>query len=83
MSFGIDQLWGKLHFRHRLSERQNLSYGLSIQHYNVQAGKYEPLGDESCITTDQLQREKALESAAYIDYERSLTEKLSVSAGLR
>ena len=83
LSFGIDQLWGKLHFRHRLSEKQNLSYGLSIQHYNVQAGKYEPLGDESCITTDQLQREKALESAAYIDYERSLTEKLSVSAGLR
>jgi len=83
LSFGIDQLWGKLHFRHRLSEKQNLSYGLSMQHYNVQAGKYEPLGDESCITTDQLQREKALESAAYIDYERSLTEKLSVSAGLR
>ena len=83
LSFGIDQLWGKLHIRHRLSEQQSLSYGLSIQHYNVQAGKYEPVGLESCITTDQLQREKALESAVYIDYERSLTEKLSVSAGLR
>ena len=83
LSFGIDQLWGKLHIRQRLSEKQVLSYGLSIQHYNVQAGKYEPVGEESCITTDQLQREKALESAAYVDYERSLTEKLSVSAGLR
>ena len=83
LSFGIDQLWGKLHIRHRLSEKQSLSYGLSMQHYNVQAGKYEPLGEASCITTNQLQREKALESAAYIDYERSLTEKLSVSAGLR
>ena len=83
LSFGIDQLWGKLHIRQHLSEKQVLSYGLSIQHYNVQAGKYEPVGEESCITTDQLQREKALESAAYIDYERSLTEKLSVSIGLR
>ena len=83
LSFGIDQLWGKLHIRQHLSEKQTLSYGLSIQHYNVQAGKYEPVGEESCITTDQLQREKALESAAYIDYERSLTEKLSVSVGLR
>ena len=83
LSFGIDQLWGKLHIRHRLSEEQNLTYGLSVQHYNVQAGKYEPIGEESCITTDQLQKEKALESALYIDYERSLTEKLSVSAGLR
>ena len=83
LSFGIDQLWGKLHVRHRLSEKQTLTYGLSMQHYNVQAGKYEPVGEKSCITTDQLQREKALESAAYFDYERSLTEKLSVSAGLR
>ena len=83
LSFGIDQLWGKLHIRQRLSEKQTLSYGLSVQHYNVQAGKYEPLGEESRINTDQLQREKALESAAYIDYEHSLTEKLSVSAGLR
>ena len=83
LSFGIDQTWGKLHVRHRLSEKQLLSYGLSVQHYDVQAGKYEPVGEKSRITTDQLQREKALESAAYIDYERSLTDKLSVSAGLR
>jgi hypothetical protein len=54
-----------------------------MQHYDVQAGKYEPVGSQSFITTDQLQSEKALESAAYIDYERSLTEKLSMSAGLR
>lgn len=83
LSFGIDQLWGKLHVRHRLSEKQTLSYGLSMLHYNVQTGKYEPIGSESCIMTDQLQKEKALESAAYLDYEFSLTEKLSVSAGLR
>ena len=83
LSFGIDQLWGKLHLRHRLTEKQTLTYGLSVQHYNVQAGKYEPVGEESRIATNQLQREKALESAAYIDYERKLTEKLSVSAGLR
>ena len=83
LSFGIDQLWGKLHIRQRLSEKQTLNYGLSVQHYNVQAGKYEPIGKESCIMEDQLQREKALESAAYIEYEHSFTEKLSVSAGLR
>ena len=83
LSFGIDQLWSKLHIRHRLSEKQVLTYGLSVQHYNVQAGKYEPVGELSSIKTDQLQREKALESAAYIEYEHSLTEKLSVSAGLR
>ena len=83
LSFGIDQVWGKLHIRQRLSENQVISYGLSVQHYNVQPGKYEPIGETSYMKADQLQHEKALESAAYIDYERSLTEKLSVSAGLR
>ena len=83
LSFGIDQLWGKLHIRQRLPEDRVLSYGLSVQHYDVQAGKYEPVKPRSFIQTDQLQREKALESAVYIEYERSLTEKLSVSAGLR
>ena len=83
LSFGIDQLWAKLHVRQRLTEKQALSYGLSVQHYNVQAGKYEPIGKESCISTNQLQNEKALESAAYIDFEHSFTEKLSASIGLR
>ncbi len=83
LSFGIDQVWGKLHLRHRLAEEQVLNYGLSVQHYNVQPGKYEPVGEYSFIKGDQLQREKALESAAYVDYERKLTEKLTVAAGLR
>ena len=83
LSFGIDQLWGKLHLRQRLSETDVLNYGLSIQHYHVQGGRYEPLGEKSRIATDQLQKEKALESAVYIDYERALTEKLSVTGGLR
>ena len=83
LSFGIDQIWGKLHVRQRLTDGQALSYGLSVQHYDVQAGKYEPVGDESVVIADQLQGEKALESAAYMDYEQKLTEELSVSAGLR
>ena len=83
LSFGIDQVWAKLNIRHRLSEKEVLTYGLSTQHYNVQAGKYEPVGEESRITTDQLEKEKALESAAYFDYEHQFTEKLTVSAGLR
>ena len=83
LSFGIDQLWGKLNIRQRLTEKEVLSYGLSMQHYNVQAGRYEPVGERSFIKTDELQREKALESAMFIDYERSITDKLSVSAGLR
>ena len=53
LSFGIDQLWGKLHIRHRLTEKQTLTYGLSVQHYDVQAGKYEPLARSDKIIHDQ------------------------------
>ena len=83
LSFGINQLWAKLHIRQRLNEKNTLSYGLSVQHYDVQPGKYVPVGRSSFIYPDELQKEKALESAAYIDYERSLTDKLSLLAGLR
>ena len=83
LSFGIDQLWGRLHVRHPLADGQTLTYGLAVQHYDVQAGRYEPVGELSCITTDQLQAERALESAAYVSFERALTERLSVSTGVR
>lgn len=83
LSFGIDQLWAKLHMRHRLTALNTLSYGLSVQHYDVQAGTYEPVGEYSFINYDKLQNDKALESALYIDYEHTLSEKLTVSAGLR
>ena len=83
LSFAINQLWGKLHLRHRVNEKNTFSYGLSVQHYDVQPGKYVPVGDYSYIMPDELQKEKALESAAYVDYEFSLTEKLSCLTGLR
>jgi len=83
LSFGIDQLWAKLHFRHRIGDNNSLTYGLQAQHYNVQAGTYAPVGEKSKISFDELQHDKALESAVYLDDEWTITEKLSVSAGLR
>lgn len=83
LSFGIDQLWAKLHFRHRLTQRNTLNYGVSTQHYDVQSGKYEPIGGQSSVTRDQLPADKGLESALYVEDEWNVTDKLSVSAGLR
>ena len=82
LSFAIDMLWAKLNVRHRLSEMTNFTYGLNVQHYDVMAGKYEPIG-ESEVKPDKLDNDKALESAAYIDCEQKLGEKFTVSAGLR
>ena len=82
LSFAIDMLWAKLNVRHRLSEMTNFTYGLNVQHYDVMAGKYEPIG-ESKVKPDKLDNDKALESAAYIDCEQKIGKKFTVSAGLR
>ena len=82
LSFAIDMLWAKMNIRHRLGEKTSFTYGLNVQHYDVMAGKYEPIG-ESEVIPDRLENDKALESAAYVDYEQKFGEKLTVLAGLR
>ena len=82
LSFAIDMLWAKMNIRHRLGEMTNLTYGLNIQHYNVMAGKYDPIGESKKIP-DKLENDKALESAAYVDCEQKFGEKLTLLAGLR
>lgn len=83
LSFAIDQTWGKLNFRHRPNEYHTLNYGLSAQHYNVKPGTYSPMGENSRIQYDELEKDKALESAAYIDEDWQLTEKLTLQGGIR
>lgn len=83
LSFAIDQTWGKLHFKQRPSEKHTLGYGLSAQHYDVKPGTYAPLGMYSMIEHDELQRDKALETSLYIDDDWQLSERLTLSGGLR
>lgn len=83
LSFAIDMLWAKLNFRHRLGENTSLTYGLSAQSYDVMAGKYEPVGEESLVKSDKLDNDKALESAAYVDVEHKFTDKLTLLGGIR
>ena len=83
LSFAINQLWAKLHFKHRISDSQNLGYGLSVQYHNVQPGTYQPVGNASSVQYDALQHDKALESAVYLDDEWRVNERLTLNGGLR
>lgn len=83
LSFAIDMLWAKLNFRHRLGDNTHFTYGLNVQSYDVQAGKYEPLGEKSVALPDKLENDKALESAAYLDVEHKFSDKLTLSGGIR
>ena len=82
LSFAIDMLWARLNIKHRLSEMTNFTYGVNVQHYDVMAGEYKPVG-KSVVEPDKLEDDKAFEGAAYVDCEQKIGEKVTLSAGVR
>ena len=82
LSFSIDQYFAKANFNWEL-EKHKLNFGVSSMIYNIGAGTYQPLGEQSMVAYDQLQKEKALESAVFLGEEWEVTPKLSLNAGIR
>ena len=82
LSFNINQYFAKANFNLNL-EKHKLNFGASALLYNIGAGTYEPLGKESLVAYDELQKDKALESAVYLGEEWEITPKLSLNAGVR
>ena len=80
---GIKSYTFKYDFKHKLNDKFKLNYGLSGIYYNFNPGTIEPSDEESGINYDQLDRKYAFESALYLDAEHELTDKLTVSYGLR
>lgn len=83
LSFAINQWFGKADFSYKLDNNHTLNFGLMSQFYNINSGTYEPLYESSLVKWDQLQKDKALESAIYIGDQWEITPKLSVNAGIR
>lgn len=63
--------------------RHELNFGLDMTGYIVHPGSHLPAGDSSLIIPEVIRRERALEAALYIDDKFTLTENISVNAGLR
>ena len=82
LSFNINQYFAKANFNLEL-EKHKLNFGASTLLYNIRSGKYEPLGKYSLVAFDELQKDKALESAVYLGEEWEITPKFSVNAGIR
>lgn len=83
LSFGIDQYYGKADFTWYLHDKHTLDFGVSGIYYDLNPGKYLPKGDESLVVEEHMQKEKAIESAAYISDTWDITQQLSVNAGIR
>nr|WP_320057432.1 TonB-dependent receptor [uncultured Bacteroides sp.] len=73
----------KYDFKHYISNKFALNYGLNAIYYKFNPGTINPFGESSGIHPDQIAKKNASENALYIGAEQKLTEKLSVSYGLR
>lgn len=73
----------KLKFNHLYSSKFKFDYGIESKLYNVEPGSIEPLSEESIIEPLNINKERALESAAFISGRYNLNEKFSIDAGLR
>ena len=82
LSFGINQFFAKANFNLNL-DKHRLNFGASTLLYDIRSGTYEPVGTESMVAFDELQKDKALESAVYLGEEWEVTPKLSLNAGVR
>lgn len=80
---GIKNYNFKYDFKHYLTDKLKLNYGLNAIYYDFNPGKITPTGPDSSVNADQLEKKYAIEPAIYLDAEQQLTEKLSVSYGLR
>jgi CarboxypepD_reg-like domain/TonB-dependent Receptor Plug Domain len=63
--------------------RNEINFGADLAFHNVLPGKYSPSGDSSLVVPSELQRQRALEAALYAEDKITLTDKLTLSAGLR
>jgi CarboxypepD_reg-like domain/TonB-dependent Receptor Plug Domain len=60
-----------------------INFGAQSKFYQVDPGNISPVSSESLIAQDQVQLEKGLENALYIDDGIELSPKISLSLGLR
>lgn len=80
---GIKNYNLKYDFKHYLSEKTKLTYGINTVYYDFNPGKIKPNGPDSQINPKQLDKKYAFEPAIYIDAEQKLSDKISINYGLR
>lgn len=80
---GIKNYNIKYDFKHYVTDKVKLNYGISGIYYDFNPGVIEPSSADSGINYRQLEKKYAFEPAAYIDAEQNVSQDLTLSYGLR
>nr|WP_251046957.1 TonB-dependent receptor [Hymenobacter sp. ISL-91] len=83
LEYAVNQTSLRADFSYFPNPKHSIDFGASSLLYHVRPGSLNPLGGASLITPNVLDREQALESALYASDKIELTQRLSVSVGLR
>ena len=80
---GIQNFNLKYDFKHYLTNKIKLQYGLNSIYYAFNPGDIRPTVESSGINPFKLTQKYAFENAIYLDAEHKVSDKLSLSYGLR
>lgn len=81
--YKINETQLKLKARYIHSKKHKFTYGLSTKLYRIEPGYIRPIGQNSVISSETVDSEKGLESAAYLSDLIQVNKKLSLDLGLR
>lgn len=80
---GIKNYNLKYDFKHYVSDKFKLNYGVNAIYYDFNPGTIKPTGNSSGINYQQFEKKYALEPATYIEAEHQISDKISLMYGLR
>lgn len=83
MDFSIGQSNLKADFNYNLSTKHQVDFGFSSIYYKLKPGSFLPNHKESKVAPQTVQTEQSLETAVYVSDRYDITQKLSVSPGIR
>lgn len=80
---GIKNYNLKYDFKHYISDKIKLNYGLNAIYYDFNPGTIKPTGNNSGINYQQFEKKYAFEPAAYLEAEHNVSDKISLMYGFR
>ena len=83
LSFDINQWFARANVNIALTDSHQLQAGLHSQVYRVHPGTYEPVGEDSYIAFRELDEDKAVESAVFVEDAWQISPELKLIGGLR
>lgn len=83
LAYSIGQDNFRADFTYLLNRKHTLTFGLNSILYQVNPGDFKPVGTESLISQQIVPTEHALETGIYLGDKFDVSDKLSISAGVR